>query len=82
MVNRQSVLGQAVVILNRLDRATEFPELALAAGLVLEQLEANRPLALVAAVLARKQQIGESAPALWELAKSIIAQSAQLGLYE
>ena len=36
----------------------------------------------VAAVLARKQPIGESAPALWELAKRIIAQSAQRGLYE
>ena len=36
----------------------------------------------VAAVLARKQPIGESAPALWELAKHIIAQSAQRGLYE
>lgn len=36
----------------------------------------------VAAVLARKQPIGESAPALWELAKSIIDQSAQRGLYE
>lgn len=36
----------------------------------------------VDAVLARKQQIGESAPALWELAKSIINRSAQIGLYE
>lgn len=40
------------------------------------------PRPQVAAVLARKQPIGESAPALWELAKSIIAQSAQRGLYE
>ncbi len=40
------------------------------------------PRPQVAAVLAHKQQIGESAPALWELAKSIIAQSAQSGLYE
>lgn len=40
------------------------------------------PRPQVAAVLARKQQIGESAPPLWELAKTIIAQSAQRGLYE
>lgn len=39
------------------------------------------PQPQVAAVLDRKQHIGESAASLWELAKGVIDQCAQRGLY-
>lgn len=40
------------------------------------------PHPAVTAVLARKQPISESSSALWELAKSVIDQCAQMGLYK